>query len=589
MNAFISDTVKRYQSDPYNLLQILNRIQAHYACVSPQTQRDIADELGIPQTQINTLVSFYSFLHESSCGKYDILFSDNITDLMQGKQALMDLLCERLKVTPGQTRPDGRVRVNDTSCIGMGDQGPAALVNGLTLTSLNNDRIHRISSLIEQAIPLSEWPEEYFTVHSHIRRTDILLKNDLEDGAAIKAALKRGEIDTLEEIKLSGLRGLGGAGFYTATKWKLCRATSDRHRYVLCNADEGEPGTFKDRILLQDHADLVFEGMTVCARVVGADKGFLYLRAEYRYLLPALEETLMRRRRTGLLGRNILGCKGFDFDIDIHLGAGAYICGEESALIESLEGKRGIPRIRPPFPVTHGYRNKPSVVDNVETLCAAAKIALHGSQWFTRYGTQASRGTKLLSISGDCTRPGIYEFPFGVTIREILADCGARATQAVQVAGAAGHCIPESEFERRISFEDLPTGGSLMIFNKRRNVLDIAQNFSQFFAHESCGFCTPCRVGTALLRDLVDKIYRGHGTRVDLEELRNIAEVMQEASHCGLGHTATLTLIDTLDKFPGQWDARLKKISFEPAFDLDGSLEEARQLSGRDDADAHIQ
>jgi len=588
MNAFISDIVKRYQSDPYNLLQILNRIQAHYACVSPQAQRDVAGELGIPHTQIHALVSFYSFLHESSCGKYDILFSDNITDLMQGKQALMELLCERLKVTPGQTRPDGRVRVDDTSCIGMGDQGPAALVNGLTLTRLDSDRIRRISSLIEQVVPLSEWPEEYFTVHSHIRRTDILLKSDLEDGAAIKAVLKRGEVDTLEEIKRSGLRGLGGAGFYTATKWKLCRGAPNTHRYVLCNADEGEPGTFKDRVLLQDHADLVFEGMTVCARVIGADRGFLYLRGEYSYLQHVLEKALLRRRHAGLLGRNILGCAGFNFDIEIHLGAGAYICGEESAMIESLEGKRGIPRIRPPFPVTHGYRNKPSVVDNVETLCAAAKIALHGGQWFSRHGTQASRGTKLLSISGDCTRPGIYEYPFGVTIREILADCGARATQAVQVAGAAGQCIPESEFERRISFEDLPTGGSLMIFNKHRNVVDIVQNFSQFFAHESCGFCTPCRVGTALLRDLVDKVYGGHGARVDLEEMRNIAEVMQDASLCGLGHTATLTLVDTLNKFPEQWDARLKQISFEPAFDLDGSLEEARQLSGRNDADAHI-
>jgi [NiFe] hydrogenase diaphorase moiety large subunit len=401
--------------------------------------------------------------------------------------------------------------------------------------------------------------------------------------------LKRGEFDTLEELKRSGLRGLGGAGFNTATKWTLCREATNAQRYVICNADEGEPGTFKDRILLQDYADLVFEGMTVCARVIGADRGFLYLRGEYRYLQHTLEETLMRRRRAGLLGHNILGCEGFDFDIDIHLGAGAYICGEESALIESLEGKRGIPRIRPPFPVTHGYRNMPSVVDNVETLCAAAKIAMHGGQWFSRHGTQESRGSKLLSISGDCARPGIYEYPFGVTIRTILDDCGAQSTQAVQVAGAAGQCIPASEFERRIAFEDIPTGGSFMVFNSQRSVLDMVCNFTQFFAHESCGFCTPCRVGTALLRDLVDKVYRRHGTRADLEQIRNIAEVMQDASHCGLGHTATLTLVESLNKFHEQWDARLQQISFEPAFDLEGSLEEARQLSGRNDSAAHIQ
>lgn len=588
MDAFITHTLDRYGSNPLYLLQILNHLQDRYDCISTDMQKLIASRLGIPHTQVRAIVEFYSFLHESPSGRYDILFSNNIIDLMLGKQLLMDRLCDLLHVRPGSTRGDERVRIDDTSCTGMGDQGPAMLVNGHTVTRLNDTRIDHIARLIEEQVPLDQWPQEYFSVQTQIRRADMLLRKDFDNGAALSEVLKRGTEATLRDLEHSRLRGLGGAGFLTAMKWSLCRASPAQGRYVVCNADEGEPGTFKDRILLQDYADLLFEGMTVCALVIGAHRGILYLRGEYRYLLQDLEKTLANRRGAGLLGRSILGTDGFDFDIEIQLGAGAYICGEESALIESLEGKRGIPRIRPPFPVSHGYCDEPTVVDNVETLCAAAKIALHGSDWFSRAGTSESRGTKLISVSGDCAKPGVYEYPFGVSIRDILRDCGAQDTHAVQVAGPAGHCIHPNEFDRRIAFEDLPTGGSFMIFDKRRDLLQIVNNFTHFFAHESCGFCTPCRVGTALLRDLVDKVCAGHGTRLDLSEMQNIAHVMQDASHCGLGHTATLTLMDALEKYPETWERRLKHTGFEPAFDLDGALEEARELSGREDPGAHV-
>ncbi len=588
MDTFISDTLERYQSNPLYLLQILNHVQDRFDCVSPEMQKQIAYQLGIPHTRVNAVVHFYSFLHESSSGQYDILFSNNIIDQMLGKQPLMDKLCKLLQVEPGRTRADGCVRIDNTSCTGMGDQGPAMLVNGYAVTQLDDDRIESIARLVENQVPLDAWPREYFSVQIHIRRAGMLLKRDLDNGAALAAVLRRGTDATLEDLKRARLRGLGGAGFLTAIKWSLCRNVPAEQRYVVCNADEGEPGTFKDRILLQDYADLVFEGMTVCALVIGARQGLLYLRGEYRYLLEALENTLATRRKAGLLGRSILGIEDFDFNIEIQLGAGAYICGEESALIESLEGKRGIPRIRPPFPVSHGYRSKPTVVDNVETLCAAAKIALRGSDCFTRYGTPESRGTKLISVSGDCSRPGVYEYPFGVRIQDILADCGANDIQAVQVAGPAGHCIHPNEFNRQIAFEDLPTGGSFMVFDKRRDLLQVVRNFTQFFAHESCGFCTPCRVGTALLRDLVDKVCAGHGTQLDLAEMQNISNVMQDASHCGLGHTATLTLMDTLKKYPQAWEQRLRHVGFEPAFDLESALQEAREISGREDPGAHV-
>ncbi len=384
------------------------------------------------------------------------------------------------------------------------------------------------------------------------------------------------------------MRGRGGAGFTTGLKWEACRNAPGKTRYVICNADEGEPGTFKDRVLLTRQPDLVFEGMTVAAYVTGASKGYVYLRGEYRYLLEPLNAVLARRRQDNLLGKGILGRSGFDFEIEVHMGAGAYICGEESALIESLEGKRGVPRNRPPFPVTNGFLNQPTVVNNVETLAAAALIAAKGGDWFKSFGTAKSSGTKILSISGDCERPGIYEYPFGVTVRQVLEECGAKATQAVQISGPSGICIGPDEFDRRIAFEDIPTAGSFMIFDIRRDIFEVVRNFINFFAHESCGFCTPCRVGTTLLKNMMEKIAAGHGTRYDLDEIYKLNRVMQSAAHCGLGHTAGNPLVHTLEKFRPAYERRLKSLEFEPAFDLDAALSQARQMTRRDDSAAHF-
>jgi [NiFe] hydrogenase diaphorase moiety large subunit len=584
----VHEIVERHGGMPTRLLQILREVQDSLTWLSPETLDAVAGELGVPPNKVRSVAEFYSFLYTAPRGSYDILFSDNITDRMLGNRELLHFLCDRLGVEIGKTRADGVVTVSVTSCTGMCDQGPAALVNGYALTRLDQPRLDRIVDLVNSQTPLAEWPREFFEVTSNIRRADILLGRHFADGSALRATLKHGQEAVLEELMKSGLRGQGGAGFKSATKWMSCRNAPGEFKYVVCNADEGEPGTFKDRVLMQDFADLVFEGMTLCGRVVGARQGFVYLRGEYRYLLDSLEATLQRRREAGLLGEAILGEPGFNFDIDIHLGAGAYVCGEESALIESLEGKHGVPRIRPPFPTTHGYLNKPTVVNNVETFAAAAKIAVEGGDWFASRGTAESKGTKLLSLSGDCERPGIYEYPFGVTVRRVLEDCGAPDAQGIQMAGPAGHMISARQFDRRICFEDLATGGSFMVFSHRRDILDGVRNFAQFFVHESCGFCTPCRVGTSLMRDLVTKVHTGHGTRYDLEEMRKLGRIMQVACHCGLGQTAPNPVLDSLDQFPEAWERRLRSTAFEPAFDLDAALEQARRLTGRDDPDAYL-
>ncbi len=576
-------------ADATELLQYLCEIQYRYSCIPPRAIELLAARLKLPPTLITGVIDYYSFLHTTPRGEYDVLFSDSITDHMLGSRELLQQLCERLGVGKGIPRGDGLVTIDTTSCTGICDQGPALLVNGWTVGGLDTARIDTIADLIEASTPVAEWPAEFFKVDDNIQRSDRLLTDTISDGAALQALSRQGADSLLELMERSGLRGRGGAGFRTATKWRLCRAAEGAAHYVVCNADEGEPGTFKDRILLNSHADQVFEGMTLCAGIIGAREGYLYLRGEYRYLREPLEAVLARRREAGLLGKSIQGRAGFDFDIRIHMGAGAYICGEESALIESLEGKRGIARVRPPFPVTHGYRGQPTVVNNVETFMKAAAIAVHGAEWMTTTGTAESTGTKLLSISGDCERPGIYEYPFGVSIRQVLSDCGARDAQAVQVAGAAGTTIAAAEFDRVLAFEDVSTGGSFMVFDNSRDMLDMVRNFAHFFAHESCGFCTPCRVGGVLLRDLVDKVCSGRAGESDLQEMRGISKLMRQNSQCGLGTTAPNHVLDTLEKFPDSYRQRLRHTGFQPAFDLDAALDEARAITGRTDTAADIE
>jgi [NiFe] hydrogenase diaphorase moiety large subunit len=587
LTANLDSILDRHGRDGTRLVQILREVQDTLGWLSPQTLSQIAQGIGWPRARVESTAGFYSFFHTRPLGEYRILFSDNITDQMLGNRQLMRALCQKLWLEPGHVSEDGLVSVDTTSCTGLCDQGPAVLANYRALTQMTLERIDQMAHLIRRRVPVGDWPPEWFHVEDHIRRRDVLLGSTLEPGEALAAALERGPANLLTEIERSGLRGRGGAGFGSDIKWRSCRdAWGDAH-YVVCNADEGEPGTFKDRVLLSSYFDLVVDGMCIAGMAIGANQGLIYLRGEYRFLLEKLETRLEQRREAGLLGRNILG-KGFSFDIDIHVGAGAYICGEESALIESLEGKPGKPRIRPPFPVTNGYLGQPTTVNNVETLALASLIAVQGGEWFRAIGTPASTGTKLLSVSGDVERPGIYEYPFGVTIAEILADCGARDTQAVTSAGAAGHCLAADEFGRRIAFEDVATGGSIMVFDQRRDIFDVAQNFAQFFAHESCGFCTPCRVGTAVNVRLLNKLANDHGSPYDLDEMQRMHRLMQGASHCGLGNTATIALQDMLHKFRPAFERRLHSPDYEPAFDLDAALSQARRMTARDDADAHL-
>jgi len=586
----LDGVLSRYGHKPQGLVQILRETQQLTGWLPRELLGQIADALGLTLAHVQGVAGFYRFFHTQPVGTYRVLFSDNITDRMLGSEALLQDLCQRLQIQPNQMRADGRVSVATTSCTGLCEQGPAALINHKhVVTRLTPPRIAQMAALIEQQVPPDQWPPVWSQVDDSIRLADVKLGHQPAPGQGIAAAIARGPQAMLEDLKRSKLRGRGGAGYATATKWQLCRNAPGHTHYVVCNADEGEPGTFKDRVLLTSYADSVLEGMTIGAYVVGAQRGLIYLRGEYSYLLENLHAVLQRRREQGLLGASILGKAGFDFDIDIHVGAGAYVCGEESALIESLEGKRGTPRIRPPFPVERGYLGQPTTVNNVETFSAVTHIAVNGGAWWASIGTAQSTGTKIHSVSGDCERPGLYEYPFGTRIGRILEDCGARDTQAVQVGGPSGVCLSAFEFTRRIGFEDVPTAGAFMVFDRSRDMFEVARNFAQFFAHESCGFCTPCRVGTELVVRRLDKLSQGYGSSDDLQVLFQLDKLMHGTTHCGLGAAACNPLRDTIAKFRPAYERHLKSLHFVPGFDMDAEVSQARLATGRDDSQAHME
>jgi [NiFe] hydrogenase diaphorase moiety large subunit len=386
-----------------------------------------------------------------------------------------------------------------------------------------------------------------------------IMLSSLDPWQGLKKALELGRSDVLDCVRESNLKGRGGAGFPTGVKWNLAAGAQSEKKFIVCNADEGEPGTFKDRVVLNEYTEFMFEGMVIGAFAIGAQKGFLYLRGEYRGFLPHLENVLEKMRKDNVLGDNILAKKGFNFDIEIRLGQGAYVCGEETALIESLEGSRGEARNRPPFPVNTGFEGAPTVVNNVETFLAIPHIIVEGPDWFRSIGTEKSSGTKLLSVSGDCKKPGVYEVPFGTSIKKILDMVEAEDTKAVQVGGASGVCIVPKEFNRTICFEDLSTGGSIIVFNNKRNIADVIENFLSFFEEESCGQCTPCREGIPVLKEYLVKIKNKQLKQRDLEDLRSLIETTKLASKCGLGQSAGVAFESFLEKFKKEYKVLKEK------------------------------
>jgi [NiFe] hydrogenase diaphorase moiety large subunit len=574
--SVVQEIIRRRGADRGRLLDIAREVQARLGWISDESIRTIAEALGVKPVQIRDAVSFYSFLSLSPTGHSTLRLSSCVAGKMHGSEAVEEALAREAGIPFGTTSADGAITLARTSCIGMCDQSPSALVDGNVLTNLASQDASKIVHGLAQKSPFL-----HTRVESSIRQTGPVIFAPLERGAAIRAALSRGPQEVIEEMARARLRGRGGAGFPTGMKWDFCRKAQGAERYLICNCDEGEMGTFKDRVIITEVPDLLFEGMTIGGYALGARLGILYLRGEYEYLHRQLEDVLERRRRLGLLGPSVCGREGFAFDIRIQVGAGAYICGEESALLESLEGKRGAPRDRPPYPVQHGYLNQPTAVNNVETLCCAARIMEKGADWFTGMGTRDSTGTKLLSVSGDCDRPGVYEVEFGIVIDRLLEVVGAKDVLAVQVGGPSGQCLAVKDLGKRICFEDASTGGAIMVFNASRDILDIVRDFTAFFVEDSCGWCAPCRVGTALLLKKMDKILSGRAVRRDLIELETLGNTVKTMSRCGLGQTSANPILTSLKNFSRFYEQRLQPGDFSPEIDLGRAIQPACGITGR--------
>ncbi len=371
---------------------------------------------------------------------------------------------------------------------------------------------------------------------------------DIDVKKVLKKAMAMEKPDVALEVRSSGIKGRGGAGFPTGTKWMLAGAATSDKKFVVVNVDEGEPGTFKDRELMTKYFKKMALGMIICSYAIDSDEGIIYLRGEYKWMVPQLEKELTELRKDNLLGENILG-KGLNFDINIILGAGAYVCGEETSLIESIEGMRGEPRNKPPFPVNQGIMGKPTVVNNVETFCCVPHIIENGAEWFKTYGTKDSTGNKLFSFSGDVEKPGVYEFEMGTPLKYMLEKVGAKNPKAVQVGGASGRTVAPKEFDLPVSYEGLPPGGSMMVFGQDRNMIDVLENFMEFFEEESCGQCTFCREGNYQLLKGVRKMRTNQLGETELENLLDLAENMKIGSKCGLGQTSPNPFIDILSNF----------------------------------------
>lgn len=526
------------------LLPALQKIQQEKGYISGDEMQDLADGLGIHPVEVYSVVTFYSFLRTKKQGKHHIRVSTCPSCECAGSEDVIKAFEKELGIKDGEITPDGEFSLESSSCIGMCDHAPAVMVD---IHLVGNVTPERVPGLISECRSGKGGFTGEYSPGSVERKGEVLL-TEVEPYSALKKSLSEGRVYVLGEVRDSGMRGRGGAGFPTGVKWNLAAAAQAENKYVVCNADEGEPGTFKDRVLLSEYALTVFEGMAIAAFAIGAGKGIMYLRGEYASFLPGLQNSLKKMRDDGALGENIFG-KGFDFDIEICLGSGAYVCGEETALIESLEGYRGEPRNRPPFPVNTGYLGDPTVVNNVETCVAAVHIVNKGAEWFKGLGTEKSSGTKLISVSGDCARPGVYEVRFGTSVADILDMAGAKDTKAVQIGGASGVCLSFKDIDRKVSFEDIPTGGAVIVFDKSRDMLKIAGNFLKFFEEESCGQCTPCREGVPVLLEMWEKM-RGNGfSEKDKEDLYSLAETMQTASKCGLGQTAPNAFLSIIENF----------------------------------------
>ncbi len=543
-----------------NLIPALLAAQAAYGHLPEAVVEAVAQALEVPPAEVHGVIEFYSMLYPRPTGRTIVRVCTSPMCAQAGGERALQAAARHLGIGPGQVTPDGAYQLERAPCLGLCDHAPAALVGEVPVPHIDPTQPARWLAQPGEA-PLGVIGGEPRWLSGRcgtIPPTDAAAYQAHGGTVGLRRALiELSPAQVVAEIKASGLVGRGGAAFPAGAKWEMVAAAAGEERFVVCNADESEPGTFKDRVLMEGDPFFILEGMAIAGYAVGARRGYLYVRGEYPRAQRILRQAIQAAREAGLLGQRILG-SGFSFDVELRSGAGAYICGEETALFESIEGKRGFPRMKPPYPTTHGLFGKPTVINNVETLCAAAWIVAHGADAYRAVGTPDSPGSKLFCLSGDVAHPGVYEVPYGTRLGDLLSLAGGVVgeLQAILLGGAAGAFARPDQLGLPMSFEglrqaNLPLGsGVVMAINRTRDLRQTLLSLAHFFAHESCGKCFPCRLGTQRQLEILEKVASGRATRGDLAALEDIGYAMAAASFCGLGMTASTAVLSALRLWP---------------------------------------
>jgi NADH-quinone oxidoreductase subunit F len=568
--AALEDVLARYgPQGRAGLIEALHEAQAIFGGWLPRAAIErVAAGLSLPAADVYGVTEFYEMFYTHPVGRKIIRICQDGPCGLAGADTLLAGACRALGVQPGQTTADGEYTLETVRCLGLCDRAPAALVN--------LQRYAPADPAAPERLLAGQPPAERRNIGGMIR---LALANvgavdpaHLDEYhanggmAALHKALDMSPAAVIDEVKASKLVGRGGAAFPTGQKWQLTADNPPGPRYVICNADESEPGAFKDRVLLEDDPFRILEGLLIACYAVGAEQGFIYIRGEYRPAYERIVNALRQLEAAGYLGERILG-SSFGCRIEARRGAGAYICGEETALMESIEGKRGFPRLKPPFPTTAGLWGRPTAINNVETLAKVPSIVLYGSRWYNSLGTAESTGTKLFAVSGSVARSGVYEVPFGVPLRHLIYDLAGglrrgRALQAILTGGAAGAFLTGEHLDTPLAFESFRQvggtigAGTIMVFDDSVDLRDILARIGDFFAHESCGKCYPCQMGTQRQAEMLRRVARGQATPTDAATLAELAQVMTDASICGLGQTAAMAIVSAQRQWPGLFEMK---------------------------------
>ena len=564
--SLLSPLVEQYNGrSRTDLLPFLHQAQALYGWLPREVLETIGKTLRVPLADIHGVVEFYTMFYTKPTAKRVIRVCEDLACTRAGAQQVMDAISEKLGLCHGETSDDGSITYECVTCLGMCEHAPAALNGEKPAGSLTPDNVNAFlnGTLPEpKAMPYGG----PFIKLARVGHVDPLSLSDYEQNGGydgLRKALTLSPDTLINTVDSFDILGRGGAMFPLGRKWLFTRsapgAPSEKH--IVVNADESEPGTFKDRCIMEEDPFAVIEAMTIAGYAIGAENGWIFLRGEYPRAHRHLHNAVDKAREAGYLGHNIMGHEGFNFDIHVRLGAGAYICGEETALFEAIEGKRGFPRIKPPFPTTNGLFNQPTAINNVETMVAMLAALTIGALAWNHMGTEESPGTKLFCLSGDVVHPGVYEIPFGITVRELIKMAGGvpggKAIQAVLMGGAAGAFIGPDKLDLPLTYEDMrkekiPMGsGVVMVFDETADLRQHLYELTRFFAHESCGKCFPCQLGTQRQMEIMDRIAHNGGPQsTDKTDLLDIGFTMTQTSLCGLGQTAASALISAIKLWP---------------------------------------